>query len=112
LNASLSIPTAGGPTPGPKQVAVGSATAEASARMLSFATTRALAKIGPRWKPTVNEATLANRRSAHTPVQPVGEAGNGDAQQRIEQHEAEACEQDHRGVAEGEFLFDRLDQGG
>jgi hypothetical protein len=43
-------------------------------------------------------------------IEAVGEARDRDAEQRIEQHEAEACEQAHRGVAERKLLFDRLDQ--
>ena len=44
------------------------------------------------------------------PVEPVGDARNGDAEQRIEQDKTEAREQAHGGVAERKFLFDRLDQ--
>jgi hypothetical protein len=44
------------------------------------------------------------------PVQPVGDARDGNAEQGIEQHEAKTCEQAHRGVAERKLLFDRLDQ--
>nr|WP_246751890.1 hypothetical protein [Bradyrhizobium diazoefficiens] len=36
----MTTPTAGGPTPWPKQVAVSAISAEASARMLGFATTK------------------------------------------------------------------------
>ena len=43
-------------------------------------------------------------------LKPVGEARDRNAEQRIEQHEAEAREQAHRGVAERKLLFDRLDQ--
>ncbi|MHC2536531.1 hypothetical protein ACVJMY_006100 [Bradyrhizobium diazoefficiens] len=44
------------------------------------------------------------------PVEPVGGARDGDAEQGVEQREAEACEQAHHGVAEGKLLLDRLDQ--
>ena len=40
----------------------------------------------------------------------VGDARDRNAAERIEQHEAEACEQAHHGVAERKLLFDRLDQ--
>ena len=43
-------------------------------------------------------------------VEPVGDARDGNAEQRIEQHEAEAREQAHHGVAELKLLLDRLDQ--
>ena len=43
-------------------------------------------------------------------VEPVGDPRDRDAEQRIEQHETEAREQAHGGVAEREFLLDRLDQ--
>jgi hypothetical protein len=44
------------------------------------------------------------------PVEAVRDARDRDAEQRIEQYEAEACQETHRGVAERELLFDRLDQ--
>jgi len=53
------MPTASGPTPWPKQAAVKSSIAEASARMLGLATVCATAKIGPRWKPTRNEVSAS-----------------------------------------------------
>jgi hypothetical protein len=43
-------------------------------------------------------------------VDAVGDARNRNAADRIEQHEAEACEQAHHGVAERKLFFDRLDQ--
>jgi hypothetical protein len=43
-------------------------------------------------------------------VDAIGNAGDRNAADRVEQHEAEAREQTHHGVAEREFLFDRLDQ--
>jgi hypothetical protein len=44
------------------------------------------------------------------PVEAVGDARDGDAEQRIEQYEAKPREQAHGGIAYGKFLFDRLDQ--
>jgi len=49
--------------PWPKQVAVNRMIADASARMLGRATVCAMAKIGPRWKPTRNE--VAARAAGH-----------------------------------------------
>ncbi|MBA7674358.1 hypothetical protein ES703_82572 [subsurface metagenome] len=43
-------------------------------------------------------------------VEAVGNARDRDAADRVEQHKSEAREQAHNGVAEREFLFDRLDQ--
>jgi hypothetical protein len=43
-------------------------------------------------------------------VDAVGNAGDRNAADRVEQHEAEAREQAHHGVAERKLLFDRLDQ--
>jgi hypothetical protein len=43
-------------------------------------------------------------------VEPVGDARDGDAEQGIEQREAEACEQAHHGIAELKLLLDRFDQ--
>src|SRR5262249_41952562 len=59
LRASLSAPTTSGPTPWPKQVADKRMIAEASARMLGRATVCAMAKIGPRWKPTRNDPSAS-----------------------------------------------------
>ncbi|MHC2502844.1 hypothetical protein ACVI8K_009760 [Bradyrhizobium barranii subsp. barranii] len=44
------------------------------------------------------------------PVEPVGDARDGNAEQGIEQREAEAREQAHHGIAELKLLLDRLDQ--
>jgi sugar phosphate permease len=62
--------------------------------------------------PGIALAALQNARNGHdiAAVEAVGEARDRDAEQRIEQHEAKACQQVHRGVAERELLFDRLDQ--
>jgi hypothetical protein len=43
-------------------------------------------------------------------AEPVGEARDGNAEQRIKQYEAKAREQTHRSVAQDEFSFDWLDQ--
>jgi hypothetical protein len=43
-------------------------------------------------------------------VDAIGDPRDRYPEQRIEQHEAEAREQAHHGVAERKFLFDRLDQ--
>ncbi|MGY3409543.1 hypothetical protein ACVWZV_005656 [Bradyrhizobium sp. GM5.1] len=44
------------------------------------------------------------------PVEPVGDARDGDAEQGVEQRESEAREQAHHGIAELKLLLDRLDQ--
>ena len=53
------MPTASGPTPWPKQVAVKRIMADANARVLGRATVCEIAKIGPRWKPTRNEVAAS-----------------------------------------------------
>ena len=63
--------------------------------------------------PHRNVIALQNANATATMLRRLSRSATraiGNAEQRIEQHEAEAREQAHRGVAERKFLFDRLDQ--